>query len=180
MQNQVLSKVIYLQSTILKTYIMYLQKTLSILFITLTMNVFAQENENLSKKGSMQTPTELYKSAMDAFYGNLVPEDIPTAIALFEQAAERGHLAAQLNLTRAYFRGYKVKKNAKKAFYWATLAAKQNNHEAQCYLGEMYLNGRGTKKDTKKGVTWILKAKNQGYVTASNKWNDLLLSAVNS
>ena len=58
---------------------------------------------------------------------------------------------AQLNLTKVYMRGYKVKKNEKKAFQWATLAADQGIPEAQLYLGNMYIEGRGTRINTKKG-----------------------------
>ena len=169
-----------------KNYIMYLQKTLSILLFILTLNVFAQDNKNFDQQKITNTPNELFESAMNSFYGNLVPKDIPKAIDLFKQAAEKGHLTAQLNLTKIYYRGYKVqkgyhvRKNSKKAFYWATIAANQNNSEAQCYLGEMYLKGKGTRKDIKTGVTWILKAKNQGSVTASHKWDHLNSSEINS
>ena len=92
-----------------------------------------------------------------------------------EKAASKGHAKAQLNLTKVYMRGYKVKKNEKKAFQWATLAADQGIPEAQLYLGNMYIEGRGTRINTKKGVSLILEAKNQGYAKANDKWEEINL-----
>jgi len=159
---------------------MYLQKTISILLITLSLNAFGQGIKPFDQREITGTPTEQFDLGMNSFYGNFVPKNIPKGIYLIKKAAEKGHLKAQLNLARAYFRGYKIKKDAKKAFYWATKAAKQNNSEAQYYVGEMYLKGHGTKKDVKKGVAWILKARNQGYAKAFKKWNNLHLAQVNS
>ena len=53
---------------------MYLQKTISILLITLSLNAFGQSIKPFDQREITGTATEQFELGMNSFYGNFVPK----------------------------------------------------------------------------------------------------------
>lgn len=66
--------------------------------------------------------------------GKGVPQDNAAAFNLFLQAAEQGHVGAQLNLAFIYGTGRGVPKDMVEAYKWFTLAARQGDASAMSNL----------------------------------------------
>lgn len=82
--------------------------------------------------------------------------DLAQAHAYLRQAAERGHLQAQVDLAYLYMDGNaQVPKDPAAAFHWFHQAATRGAVPAQCMLGDFYLNGwGGARKDPAEAVRW--------------------------
>jgi len=64
--------------------------------------------------------------------------------------ANKGNVAAQALLARAYYMGQGVALNDHAAFEWAQRAAAANNPDGLYFLGECYVNGRGVRRNLTK------------------------------
>ena len=64
-----------------------------------------------------------------------------------ERAAEKGDVAAQINLAVFYMNGWGTRQNYAAALYWFQSAAKSGNALAHTNLGILYLNGWGVTRD---------------------------------
>lgn len=64
-----------------------------------------------------------------------------------ERAAEKGDVAAQVNLAVFYMNGWGTQQNYAAALYWLQSAAKSGSARAHTNLGILYLNGWGVKRD---------------------------------
>nr|WP_145549156.1 tetratricopeptide repeat protein [Variovorax boronicumulans] len=82
--------------------------------------------------------------------------DLARAHAHLRQAAELGHLPAQVDLAYLYMDGNaQVPKDPAAAFHWFHQAAIRGAAPAQCMLGDFYLNGwGGARKDAAEAVRW--------------------------
>lgn len=82
-----------------------------------------------------------YPPAVQAYYqvgckylsGTGVSKDFEKAAKFFRQAAERGHVAAQLSLGSMYANGEGLQKNDKEACFWMSLAATIEPCATICY-----------------------------------------------
>lgn len=149
---------------------MYLQKHLTILITIISLTAFANDVKKPSFTNQEKSlAQEQFEIGMAFIYGTQVDADVKKGIEWLEYAAAQGHEKALLNLTRAYYRGYKVRKNDYKAFQWATKAAAKGIAEAQYYLGNMYLEGKGCIVDIKKGLVLIQESQQQGYAKADEQ-----------
>lgn len=96
--------------------------------------------------------------------------DVARALGLYEKAAQKNLLKAQLFLAEAYYsgelNGVSVRKNSAKALFWNEKVAEKGHAEAQYRAGEMYFDGRGTQQNYSKAVVWFHKSAEQGYKSA--------------
>ena len=79
-----------------------------------------------------------------------------------EAFAERGDLAAQIELANAYRKGIGVTQDYKTAVKWFTLAAEQGDAVAQYNLGIMHSFGLGVVPNYQAAVKWYTLAAEQG------------------
>lgn len=100
----------------------------------------------------------------DYYGGRGVPRDKEAAIQWYQQAAERGHLQAQLYLATMYSSGEASasKPNYGVAAYWFRMAADQGDANAQGNLGIMYRNGDGVIQDYAEAVRLCSAAADKG------------------
>ncbi len=84
------------------------------------------------------------------------------ALALFERAAKRGQVKAQLYLGAMYYAGVGTPQDYGQAIKWFTRAAKGNDRVAQFALGYIYQKGESTPQDYKKAIKWFKQAGQQG------------------
>jgi hypothetical protein len=108
--------------------------------------------KKLAKQGDAQAQYDLAKLYQD--------KKMSEGIQLFKQAAEKGHVLAQLELGNMYKNGNSVAKDIVQAISWFEKAAEQGNAEAQCELGYCYKMD-GTKKDYAMAFNWLEKAAEQ-------------------
>ncbi|MCR4295130.1 MAG: PDZ domain-containing protein, partial [Elusimicrobia bacterium] len=92
-------------------------------------------------------------------------EDFATAADYARTLAEGGALEAQVYLAFQYHNGQGVKKDPKKAFFWAARAAEAGDAGAQRLLAWFYQQGAGTPQDHAQSLYWNKKAveKNDPY-----------------
>lgn len=74
------------------------------------------------------------------------------------QAAERGHVRAQVRLGNFFFHGDGVEQNCQEAVKWYHKAAEQGDMEAEYRLSLCYLTGKGVKKDEEEAAKWCSRA----------------------
>jgi len=74
------------------------------------------------------------------------------------QAAERGHIRAQVQLGKSFFRGSGVERDYREAAKWYRKAAEQGDMEAEYRLSLCYLTGKGVKKNEKAAAKWCSRA----------------------
>jgi len=88
--------------------------------------------------------------------------DFAAALNEFMPLAERGDVAAQVNLGNLYMKGLGVRQNYGEALRWYRNAAEQNERMAQSKLGILYYYGLGVPQDYAEAGSWFLKAAEQG------------------
>lgn len=80
--------------------------------------------------------------------------------------AEKGEVAAQLELAALYSKGEGVTKDEATAAKWVQKAAEQGDGAAEFALGQKYLKGQGVKKDTEEATKWFVKSAERGNAEA--------------
>ena len=90
-------------------------------------------------------------------------EDYATALALFEQLAQRDHVEAQYNTGVLYYHGHGTAADPAKALYWFQRAAGWGHRESQYNCGVLYKAGQGTAPDLAAARSWFEKAAAQGH-----------------
>ncbi len=146
------------------------------LTVALSHNVFAntalqnyrQGNYDEAKKGlqklvAAKNKDALYYYGLMTLHGYAVKKDIPAAIALIKQSAERGYLDAQLFLATY---SLDVAKNSKRAFYWFQKAANKGDLAAQLFVASAYHQGFGIKKNSMKESKYIIRSAKNGSMIA--------------
>ena len=119
---------------------------LTFLFVFISLNVFAQDADQLNEKS---------KTLLDQGNYN-------QSFKTLSQAAELGHPEAQYNLGYSYLEGLGTSKNVEAANQWFLKSAKQDFVDAQFKLAYSYVLGRGVQKDMEKAFTWFSKAAQNG------------------
>lgn len=109
----------------------------------------------LSLNGDVIACTELGERY---YSGTDVEKDIDTAIAYFNQAADKGYAVAEFILGRLYDEGQVIQHNAELAFEYYTKSAEKNYPPALYSLGQMYYFGIECEKNDQEALYWILKA----------------------
>ena len=96
-------------------------------------------------------------------------QDTKQAVVLFRQAAEQGHVKAQLKLG-VWLVNSPAENFAQQALTeaaaWFRKAAEQGNADGQCCLALVLGNGVGVEKDEKQAVEWYSRAAAQGHAKA--------------
>ena len=120
-----------------------------LLIISISSN--AQYSDNLER---------LYQQAWDYYKGeNGKRQDTELALSLFAQAAEQGHLEAQLDMAVFFHK----KEQYTQAMLWYRKAADAGNAMAQFAIGNMYeLGDCGLTQDMNQAVYWYRKSAEQG------------------
>jgi TPR repeat protein/uncharacterized caspase-like protein len=109
------------------------------------------------------TADQIFQAAQEA----LRARDIVGAVALYRQAAEQGHVPAQISLGNIYSKGSSsVPRDDAEAASWYRKAAEQGDARAQAILGQMYSTGLGVPRHGKEAAMWYHKAAEQGHVGA--------------
>lgn len=88
--------------------------------------------------------------------------DFAAALAEFRALAEKGDVAAQVNLGNLYMKGLGVRQNYAEALRWYRNAAEQNERMAQSKLGILYYYGLGVAQDYAEAGRWFHRAAEQG------------------
>jgi TPR repeat protein len=81
--------------------------------------------------------------------------NIPQALKLLTNDAEKGIANAQNNLGMIYAHGQDVLQDDKRALNWYRLAAENGSYRAKYNLGLMYAKGQGAPKDEQKAIKWF-------------------------
>jgi TPR repeat protein len=93
-------------------------------------------------------------SEKDNIY-ELATQNVPQALKILTDDAEKGITKAQMNLGMMYQMGFGVPKDLKKAFKWYQLVAEKGDTDAQSILGLMYANGQGVLRDDQEALKWF-------------------------
>lgn len=99
---------------------------------------------------------------LDAGIEAVARRDFAAALAEFKPLAEKGDVAAQVNLGNLYMKGLGVRQNYVEALRWYRNAAEQNEPMAQSKLGILYYYGLGVAQDYAEAGLWFRKAADQG------------------
>ena len=108
--------------------------------------------------GDREEGARLREQGMRIFQGLGVPRDDAKAVALLEEAAERGDLVAQVNLAKMYENGLSVAQSDARSARWWLAAARQGDAAAQFRVGEIVYLGQGLPRDRLEAVTWWSRA----------------------
>jgi TPR repeat protein len=101
------------------------------------------------------------QSQENEFQANIT-EDERARAELLKRRAEQGNAEAQLEISKAFMKGYVFKPNPAEAVKWARAAADQGLAQAQVNLGSFYYVGGGVPQDYIKARSWFQKAADQG------------------
>ena len=115
-----------------------------------------------SEKPADSSAEKLFEQGL-AYYANNQNED---AVRFFRQAADQGHVRAQVYLGISYQYGFGVDKNPDEAMRWYRTAAEQGSAEEQSILAARYDNGDCVQRDVREAAKWWRKAAEQGYAPA--------------
>ena len=95
--------------------------------------------------------------------------DFAAAFAVFKPLAEKGNVAAQVNLGNLYMKGWGVEQSYPLALRWYLKAADQGERMAQSKVGLMYYHGLGgVTKNPAEAARWFEKAAGLGDVSAQS------------
>ena len=101
-------------------------------------------------------------------------QDMDEAVAMMREAADQGHLRAQLYCRDAYLFGWGVVKNDLLAFVYNKKAAQQGDVECQFYAGVFCRDSFGCEQDYEEAAEWFEMAARQNYATAQAALGRLL------
>jgi hypothetical protein len=98
--------------------------------------------------------------------GEGVTQDFAEALSWYKQAAEQGHVEAQCNLGKRYYKGEGVTQDFAEALSWYKQAAEQGDADAQFRVGRIYAYEEGVLQDSVEALSWYKKAAEQGHAKA--------------
>ena len=129
---------------------------LSLFFLTLP--VLALDTVNSGNKDE-KNPKALYIEALTHEKGRGVLKDLPLAIELYQESADKGFVKAQYKLGLMLYEGVEVERDLELAFKYLTPAAKEGHIGAKGILGLIYLEGgKGIKSDIPLGEKLVSEA----------------------
>jgi hypothetical protein len=102
--------------------------------------------------------------------------DYGTAIREYTQAAEHGHVGAQIAVGYMYETGRGVSQDYSKAAAWYRRAAEHGDEVAQVLLGRMYKEGLGVPQDDVRAYAWYNVAAAQSQTGEGIPGRDLIAS----
>ena len=85
---------------------------------------------SVASGGTVEERDELYQRGRNVLRGKGVAQDIPRGLAFIKQAAEEGHVDAQLYLAMSYYDGTYGTSDIVQAVYWLKKAADQGSADA--------------------------------------------------
>jgi len=94
--------------------------------------------------------------------------DFAAAFTIFKPLAEKGNVAAQVNLGNLYMKGWGVEQSYPLALRWYLKAADQGERMAQSKVGILFFHGLGVAKDQAEGARWFEKAALLGDIGAQS------------
>lgn len=110
------------------------------------------------KNQNQPNDAELFNIANKLTGDGETVENIKRGIEIFENLANKGLRAAQVNLSCIYASNNEVIRNPGRAYFWASLAAKNNEPNGYFNLGNFYSKGVGTEVDYEKAYNSYLMA----------------------
>ena len=109
--------------------------------------------ETATREERHEPADDLYRRAKNYQRGDGgKPKDYEKSLALFKQAAAKGHKKSMTDIGWMNENGFGTPKNIKRAFEWYKKAADLGEAMALNNLGWMYTQGKATKIDYKKAV----------------------------
>ncbi len=103
-----------------------------------------------------------HKKGLSFYKGVGEAKNFKTARKWFEEAAKKGHAAAQYNLGIMSYLGQGTEQDYLRASEWFRMAAEQDHALAQYNLGFLYYGGKGVEKDDLQAFMWIDRAAGLG------------------
>ncbi|MDG4879741.1 SEL1-like repeat protein [Mesorhizobium sp. WSM4884] len=119
-------------------------------------------------------PTAIYFLAVLTEHGMGLPVDLESAEQLYQLAAEKGFVPAQLRLGLALIDGSLSRQDPVAGEAWMRRAALAGNLDAAHRLGEHYV--RGSRPDYAEAATWYRRAAEGGHQLAARALASLYLS----
>jgi TPR repeat protein len=98
-----------------------------------------------------------WRLGWDYDLGEIVAQDVPSALVWYRKAAEAGDQNAQVDLGLMYAEGRGVAIDQAEAFRLIYKAAQQGNYIAEDRIARMYVEGQGVAKDSSEAIKWYLK-----------------------
>ena len=95
-----------------------------------------------------------YDVGVSLYYGRGRPQDYVKALYWVTQAANQGHMEAQVLLATIYREGLAVPADTVQVAHWTSLAAEQGHGLSQFSLGVLYMTGDGVPKDLVLAHKW--------------------------
>jgi len=102
--------------------------------------------------------------------------DYAEAFKIFKPLAEKGNVAAQVNLGNLYMKGLGVEQSYLLSLRWYQKAADQGERLAQNKVGIQYFYGLGVAKDPATAAIWFEKSAQQGDTSAQTILGSLYAS----
>lgn len=111
--------------------------------------------------------SEFFDLGKNLLFGVGGHQDLQEAARLLTNAAEQGHLEAQLLLGRMSLQGKGMSRNPETGVKWLGRAATGGNIEAMNELGECLFHGTGTLVDIGEALRWFRAAADKGHIRAA-------------
>jgi TPR repeat protein len=122
--------------------------------------------EKIKAKADQGDAEAQYKTAVEYFKGQTVPQDYGKAAEYYAKAAAKGNFMAQNNLGNLYLNGQGVKQSDEEALKWFRKAAEKGDSFGYQNVAWMIAHGRGTTGDAVEALKWYEKAAEGGVVDA--------------
>ena len=153
-------------------YLLIMEKKRSsiILGITIFLGIAVFFVSTVQAKND-RTLESLKYNAQKYYWGNEVRQNLPKALALYLQAAQKGDIEAQFIVGGMYFKGIGTEKNSKEAFKWLYKAAVngESTPQSQKILGQAFLLGNVVPQNYTKSIQWYERASESGDHDAQNE-----------
>ena len=94
--------------------------------------------------------------------------EMDQAVTMLREAADQGHMMAQVDCGDLYTFGNGVAKDDRLAFVYSEKAAQQGHPKAQLNTGARYRDGRGCDQCDERAAEWFEKAALQGHADAQH------------
>jgi TPR repeat protein len=118
-----------------------------------------KELQSYAARGNLKACAQLGEQLLR---GDGLPQDVPRALSLLEQAARGGVASAAFRLGMLLEDGDNVAKDETRALAYLRAAAAGGAAEAFRNIGVAYSTGRGVKRDYAEALAWLILAKKKG------------------
>ncbi len=130
----------------------------------------AQDHEMVIEEITLQTEDKdaLYSRGMTLLQDESNEKNAEKAFNCFWQAANRGQIEAQYQLSVCYAQGIGVRRSISEAARYCEMAAYGGHAKAQAELGYCYETGYGVVRNMPEAIRWYRIASDQGSTDAKN------------